>query len=185
MECGFIFLPLTVKKTPMNEKIPHFAFLVYNYYGGDEAQMKFKLIIDKSKEEEITVTAHERSELTDRLEAMVLEYGNEENIIGYADGQIKKLSLADIECVTVVDSKTYVIDVNGERWRIKKRLYELEAVLPSHFIRINKSTLANEKRLDRFTASFSGAVDAVFKCGYKEYVSRRCFSDIKRRFDSK
>ena len=29
------------------------------------------------------------------------------------------------------------------------------------------------------------SVDAVFKCGYKEYVSRRCFAQIKRRFEKK
>jgi len=28
-------------------------------------------------------------------------------------------------------------------------------------------------------------VDAVFKCGYREYVSRRCFAQIKRRFEGK
>ena len=51
------------------------------------------------------------------------------------------------------------------------------------FIRINKSALANEAHLERFTASFNGAVDAVFRSGYREYVSRRCFAEIKRRYD--
>ena len=43
----------------------------------------------------------------------------------------------------------------------------------------------NEKRLEKFKTTFSGAVDAVFKCGYVEYVSRRCLSQIKRRFEQK
>ena len=36
-------------------------------------------------------------------------------------------------------------------------------LLPSYFIRINKSTLANEHRILRFDAAFSGGVDAVFQ----------------------
>ena len=63
------------------------------------------------------------------------------------------------------------------------RLRDLEQILPSYFIRINKSTLANEHRIDRFDAVFSGGVDAVFRCGYREYVSRRCFAEIRRRYE--
>jgi DNA-binding LytR/AlgR family response regulator len=59
----------------------------------------------------------------------------------------------------------------------------LESILPTYFIRINKSTLANEHRIERFDAAFSGGVDAVFRCGYREYVSRRCFAEIRRRYE--
>ena len=59
----------------------------------------------------------------------------------------------------------------------------MEEILPSYFIRINKSALANEHRILRFDAVFSGGVDAVFQCGFKEYVSRRCFAEIKGRYN--
>lgn len=147
--------------------------------------MKFNLIIDKTQDEEIVVRVHERSEFTDRLEELIAEFDRAGRIAAYNDEEIKLLDFSDIECITVIDGKTYVIDRCGSRLKVKKRLYELESLLPSYFIRINKSSLANEKRLEKFTTSFSGAVDAVFKCGYVEYVSRRCFAEIKRRFDSK
>ena len=75
------------------------------------------------------------------------------------------------------------IDALGNHYRLSDRLRDLEARLPSYFIRINKSTLANEHRILRFDAAFSGGVDAVFRCGYREYVSRRCFSEIRRRYE--
>ena len=114
---------------------------------------------------------------------MVKQHTGTDRIIAFAEDEMKQLSFADIECITVLDGKTYAIDVENKRYRLKQRLYELEELLPSSFIRINKSTLANEKRIARFAASFSGAVDAVFQCGYREYVSRRCFTEIKRRYD--
>ena len=78
----------------------------------------------------------------------------------------------------------YYIPMEKE-YRLQERLRELEEILPSYFIRINKSTLANEHRIDRFVAVFSGGVDAVFQCGWREYVSRRCFSEIKRRYEGR
>ncbi len=145
--------------------------------------MKFKLNIDETKEEEVTVTAHVRSSLTDQIEALVMQHTGSDRIVAYTEDEMKKLTFEEIECITVLDGKTYAIDIQNEHYRLKQRLYELEELLPAYYIRINKSTLANEKRIARFATSFSGAVDAVFQCGYREYVSRRCFSEIKRRYD--
>ena len=142
--------------------------------------MKFKLIIDKEKDEEVIVTAKERSPLIDEIEGLISKYAD--RIPGYLGEEIKMLAVSEIECITVLDGKTYAIDAKNQQYRLKQRLYELEATLPASFIRINKSALANEKALDRFAVAYTGAVDAVFKCGYREYVSRRCFTQIKRRF---
>lgn len=145
--------------------------------------MKFQLIIDKEKEEEVVATVHTRTGLIDEIESLISKYTD--RIPGYTENDIKMLSISEIECITVLDSKTYAIDHKCHRYRLKQRLYELEDILPSSFIRINKSSLANEKALDRFTVTYAGSVDAVFKCGYREYVSRRCFAQIKRRFEEK
>lgn len=147
--------------------------------------MKFKLIIDKERDEEVVATVHSRSGLTDRIEALVAEYTGTDQIPAYTEDEMKMLAFSDIECITVLEGKTYAIDTLNRQYRLKLRLYELEALLPASFIRINKSAIANESRLARFAVTYSGAVDAVFKCGYKEYVSRRCFAKIKRRFDTK
>mgnify|MGYP003293258300 CR=1 FL=1 len=147
--------------------------------------MKFSLIIDKSKEEEVAVTVHERSSLTEQIEALVLQHTGSDRVAAYTEDEMKLLPFDEIECITVLEGKTYAIDTRNRRYRLKQRLYELEQQLPSYFIRINKSTLANEKRIERFAASFSGAVDAVFRCGWRDYVSRRCFGEIRRRYEGK
>ena len=147
--------------------------------------MKFRLILDKEKDEEVVATVHTRSALIDEIEALIQKHTDTDRIPGYTEDDIKLLSVSEIECITVLDGKIYAIDSKNRRYRLKQRLYELEAVLPASFIRINKSTLANEDALDRFTVTYAGSVDAVFKCGYTEYVSRRCFAQIKRRLEAK
>ena len=145
--------------------------------------MKYKLIIDKNAEEEIIAIVHAPSSLTEQIENLVCDFSGNEGIMGYRDDGMQRLSFSEIECITIIDKRVIALDTSGNRFYLKDRLRDLEAVLPSYFIRINKSTLANEHRILRFDAVFSGGVDAVFQCGYREYVSRRCFSQIRRRYE--
>ena len=145
--------------------------------------MKYKLIIDKDAEETIVATVHAPSSLTQQIENLVRSFSGADSLLGYRDEEMRKLAFAEIECITIVDRKVIAIDTNGNEYRIQERLRDLENILPSYFIRINKSTLANEHRILRFDAAFSGGVDAVFQCGYRDYVSRRCFAEIRRRYE--
>ncbi len=145
--------------------------------------MKYRLIIDKNAEEEIIAVVHAPSDLTQQIENLVCSYSGADCIMGWRDDEMRKLAFREIECITILDRKVTAIDVQGNHYRIQERLRDLEEILPSYFIRINKSALANEHRILRFDAVFSGGVDAVFQCGWREYVSRRCFAEIRRRYE--
>ena len=145
--------------------------------------MKYRLIIDKNAEEEIVAKVHAPSSLTEQIENLVCSFLGTDSLMGYRDDEMRRLVFQEIECITIIDRKVIAIDTNGNHYRIQDRLRDLEGILPSYFIRINKSTLANEHRILQFDAVFSGGVDAVFYCGYREYVSRRCFAEIRRRYE--
>lgn len=147
--------------------------------------MKYKLIIDKEAQEEIIAIVHSPSALTAQIENLVCSYSGSDSILGCRDEEMRRLTFSEIECITILNRKVIAIDQQGNHYRIQERLRDLEEILPSYFIRINKSALANEHRIARFDAVFSGAVDAVFFCGYREYVSRRCFAEIRRRYEGK
>ena len=145
--------------------------------------MKFKLIIDPDGPEEIVARVRAPSDLTRQIEDLVNRLADPEGLVGYWEDGPERLHFDRIECITVLDRKVMAIDTEGRQFRLQERLRDLEPVLPPCFIRINKSTLANERRILRFDAAFSGGVDAVFRCGYRDYVSRRCFAEIKRRYE--
>lgn len=147
--------------------------------------MKYKLIIDKDSEEEIVVRVHAPNKLTEHIENLINSYIGNQGITVSDENGIFVLDFVDIECITVIERRVYAIDRQGKRHRVNQRLCDLEEVLPSYFIRINKSSIANGERIAKFYTVYSGAVDAIFKCGYREYVSRRCFSEIKRRLIKK
>ena len=147
--------------------------------------MKYKLIIDKNAEEEIIAIVHAPSSLTQQIENLVCSFSGADSIMGYREDEMRRLSFGEIECITIIDRKVMAIDTKGNKYRLRDSLRDLEEALPSYYIRINKSTLANEHRILRFDATFSGGVDAVFQCGFREYVSRRCFAEIRRRYEGK
>ena len=147
--------------------------------------MRYRLIIDKNAEEEIIAVVRAPSSLTRQIEDLVQGYSGADFLMGCREEELRKLAFSEIECITILDRKVIAIDGRGNQYRIQDRLRDLEEILPSYFIRINKSSLANEHCIARFDAVFNGGVDAVFRCGYREYVSRRCFSEIRRRYEGK
>ena len=144
--------------------------------------MKFQLTISPDGEESVHVTVKRKNDLATEIEKLCLAYNGLDKIPVYADDEVQLMDFDNITCLTVQDNKTYVIDLRNQKHLVKMRLYEIEQMLPSYFVRINKSAIANERQIAKFKASFSGAVDVIFKCGYVDYVSRRCFSEIKRRY---
>lgn len=144
--------------------------------------MRFKLIINKDDDEEIIAKVHSASKLTAEIENIVLSYIGNDGLTVHGDYELTTLKFQEIECITMIDRKVFVIDNKANKYRKSGTLVDIEKSLPNYFIRINKSTIANERSISCYKTTFSGGVDAIFKCGYKDYVSRRCFSEIKRRY---
>lgn len=142
--------------------------------------MNFQLIIDKENEEVITARVKKVNELTEKIETLVKEYVGENKIVAFSEDETVILEIKNIECVTVIDNKVWAITENG-KYLIKNRLYEVEKLLPSSFIKINKSSVANISKIKKFISTYSGSVNVEFKSGYTDYVSRRCLPQVKRR----
>ena len=91
--------------------------------------MKYKLIIDKNAEEEITVIAHAPSSLTQQIENLVCSYSGEDYLMGYRDDEMRKLTFSEIECITIFNRKVIAIDTDGNHFSLKDRLRDLEDLL--------------------------------------------------------
>ena len=141
--------------------------------------MKYTIIIDKNREEEVIVYAKEKSELTDEIERLVSD--NNLGFIGYdKNGEGVNLTADEVYCFTAEDNKIFAI-TEKEKLRLKCRLYQLEEVLPEYFVKINQSCVANIRKIARFDTSVSGTLLIKFKNGYKDYVSRRQMKAVKER----
>ena len=140
--------------------------------------MKYNLIIEPEREEEVIVYAHKRSELTDRIEAVVIS--ENEELIGYTEQGVIRLDLSDVYAFTVEDSKVYAL-TEREKIALKLRLYQLEERFSYEFLKINQSCLVNVKIIKRFDSSIGGSLMVELKNGYRDYVSRRQIKAVKER----
>ncbi len=144
--------------------------------------MKLKITIDKTREEEILIFAHERTRLIDDIESFINNRINE--LIGYSAGEARMLNLSQISCFTVENNKVYAV-TDKDKLQIKMRLYQLEEMLDESFIKINQSCIANINEIKRFDSSISGTLKVIFKNGYCDYVSRRNIKSVKERLGVK
>lgn len=144
--------------------------------------MKFTLIIDPNREEEVVVYAHEASETIDALRQAAQAQVNP--LMGYDGADACLLDAAEITRCFSEGDRVYAL-VAGRRWQVRCRLYELEAVLPAYFVRIHKSCIANLRRVKRFSAAFSGTLQVHFDDGHVDYVSRRQMRAVKERLGMK
>lgn len=142
--------------------------------------MKFTYI--ESDKEEVIAYGKEKNHLIKTIEELCLM--DTDTIIGYSDSFVKKMNIGDIECFFTLSEKVYAL-CEGEKYQVKKRLYELSEMYQETFIYINQGCLANMNYIDYFDVSISGTLLVYFKSGYKDYASRRKIKYIKERMGIK
>ena len=64
---------------------------------------------------------------------------------------------------------------------IKNRLYQIEEIVDSNFIKINQSCIANINQIKKFDATLGASLLVIFKNGHSDYISRRELKNVKRR----
>ncbi|MBQ7122536.1 MAG: LytTR family transcriptional regulator [Clostridia bacterium] len=144
--------------------------------------MKFRLIIDKNREEEVIVYSHNKTKLTDEIEKLVENDSAE--LIGYIEREMYKIRLSEVCCFVAENNNVYAITAVN-RLRVKQRLYQLEEMLGDDYLKINQSCIVKVKEIRKFDASLSGALRVTLKNGYSDYVSRRNIKKVKERLGVK
>lgn len=139
--------------------------------------MNIKVFIDKEKEEEVLVFAHERNALVNEIERIVQE--NNLKLVGYKENEASKLKLFDVNCFISENNKVFAL--TNEKMQLKLRLYQIEEMLDDNFIKINQSCIANIRQIEKVQATFSGSFQVVFRNGYCDYISRRNLKSVKER----
>lgn len=85
----------------------------------------------------------------------------------------------EIYMVRVENSET-IIYGEKQKYRSRKRLYELGGQLGKQFMQISKSTLINLSYMDSIEPGFSGTLLLKLKNGSKDFVSRTYLPEFKK-----
>ncbi len=71
-------------------------------------------------------------------------------------------------------------------YTVKKKLYEIEAALPSGFMRISKSAIINIDKIASISRNLSASSLITFQGSHKQvYVSRLYYKELRYRIDER
>ena len=141
--------------------------------------MRCSTYIDKNRDEEVIIYAHEKNQIVLDIENIVKSSSVE--LKGFIGDEIVIINPINVACFISEDNKVYAL-IDDKKYQIRYRLYQLEEMeFNKNFIKINQSCYANIKRIKKFESTFTGALKVIFSNGYVDYISRRELKNVKER----
>lgn len=147
--------------------------------------MKLRIEIDPGlDEEEVVIRCGEITPRVAMLQQQILDAGNEERQLVCFDGD-KDYYIPMDEILFFETGDGQVRAHTADRtYRVDYRLYELEELLPSYFMRVAKSTILNIHHVRSVLKNITGASEIEFDHSKKHvYVSRSYYKALRNRLE--
>lgn len=133
------------------------------------------------KDEFIDLYIHEKNKSIDIL----IDYIENEKYASiklscYKKEEIFKIKSDDIYYIETSRDKL-LVHTRNEIYEYKNRLYELEKILPSKFIRISKSTILNLEMVMSYNPMFNGLMKVKLNNLEITYISRKYLKEVRER----
>ena len=145
--------------------------------------MRIKIEIS-DESEEIIIRCREHDEKIFEIERAIdnVLKGNGEMVL-YSSGTEFYVAKSDILFFESEGDKIYA-QTAGKRYVTTYKLFELEDLMPSYFVRISKSTIANVKAISSMRREVIGNGEITFKnCERRAYFSRGYFKSLREKID--
>ncbi|MBP5775802.1 MAG: LytTR family transcriptional regulator [Clostridiales bacterium] len=140
-----------------------------------------KVNIDISAEYREPFAVIHTDKVTEEIQRMIDIFSNSETPVTAFQNEedIVVLQPKDIYMVRVENGDTVIYGAK-QKYRSRKRLYELANQLGKQFMQISKTTLINLSYMDSIEPGFSGTLLLKLKNGSKDYVSRKYLPEFKK-----
>lgn len=140
-----------------------------------------KVNIDISAEYREPFAVIHTDKVTEEIQRMIDIFSNSETPVTALQNEedIVVLQPKDIYMVRVENGDTVIYGAK-QKYRSRKRLYELASQLGKQFMQISKTTLINLSYMDSIEPGFSGTLLLKLKNGDKDYVSRKYLPKFKK-----
>lgn len=142
--------------------------------------MKIRVLEDSKIEEvEVLIKCKTKNEQIDEI-TQTLTYLNKV-ITGKIDGRLYTLTPNKIYYFDSIDNKVFAY-TKKDVFEINLKLYQLEDILiDTPFIRINKNTILNIKKIKSFSSSINGRMEAMLINAEKVIISRKYVPVLKHK----
>lgn len=140
-----------------------------------------KVNIDISAEYKEPYAVIHTDKVTEEIQRMIDIFSTSETPVTALQNEedIVVLQPKEIYMVRVENGDTVIYGAK-QKYRSRKRLYELAQQLGKQFMQISKTTLINLSCMDSIEPGFSGTLLLKLKNGDKDYVSRKYLPEFKK-----
>jgi Response regulator of the LytR/AlgR family len=128
---------------------------------------------DDYKETSVTIKCNKIDEEVLKLEKTLKSYLNKDkSLIFYKDNKEYYFNINNILFFETDNNIIYAHTIN-DAFIVKKKLYELENILPDNYLRVSKSTIVNINQILSISHNFASSSLIEFNKTHKQvYVSR-------------
>lgn len=144
--------------------------------------MKIRIEIEENLEEdEVIIRCKELNDTVKKIQQSISNKAVLPKFVFYKEEIEYYLSL---DTILFFETFENMVQAHTEKeiYQIKYRLYELEELLPRHFIRVSKSTILNVNHIYSVDRNLtSSSVVQFYKSHKQVYVSRNYYKELKQR----
>lgn len=143
-------------------------------------------VIDGLAEDEVIIRCNRVDETIQKINQYVLEQSSSRpKITFYKKNQEFYFPLNDVLFFETEGERIYAHTAN-DAYLVKYRLYELEGMLPRHFVRVAKSTIANIMQVYSVARNITAASLISFINSHKHvYASRSYYRELRQRMEER
>lgn len=149
-------------------------------------EMRIRIEIDENSiEEEVIIRCSELNEQVTAMQKALAEIAAGRQQFAFYKGETEYyLSLSDVLFFETEEKGISVHTVDNV-YQTRHKLYELEELLPGHFMRVSKSSILNINRIYSITRNISACVVQFQNTHKQVYVSRYYFKPLKSKLEEK
>ena len=146
--------------------------------------MKIRTEISDDGQEEIIIRCRTRTDQIKNIESMLEELiSSEREMTLHLSGVEYYVPLREILFFEAYDGKVYA-HTKDKTFTCEYKLFELENILPSNYVRISKSAIANVMMISSLKRELVGNGEIGFKgCDKRTYFSRSYYKILRDKID--
>jgi len=149
--------------------------------------MKIRIELDDSlQEQEIIIRAPELTPEISQLQRLIGDATKATKSLEFYKGDTRVYISTEEVLFFETDEKGISAHTGADSYEIRYKLYELEEMLPSYFMRVSKSTILNIKEIFTIDRNLYSSSVVTFRDTHKQvFVSRHYYKALTERLESK
>lgn len=140
---------------------------------------------DEAQEEEVIIRCRSLNEEVQRLQKAVAEIASGSQRLVFYKGETEYYLQPDKILFFETEAGSISVHTADDVYQSKYKLYELEELLPTSFMRISKSAILNVNKIYSMTKNISNCLIQFQHTHKQVYVSRAYFKPLQAKLEEK